>query len=208
MNHSWKLRRWVFLLLPILLAGCATEGFPPSQLSPSYQAALPSLSGSYHVVQPGETLWRIARSYGLEVATLASANRIRNGQSVAAGQRLFLPLPAESARFLWPIRGRVGQSHAGGVDITAQAGSLVRASRSGRVAVATHRLSGWGKAVIVDHPDGFVTVYAGLQQVLVSPGALIRQGMPLGTAGWQALHFEIREGSKPRNSLSLLPAGS
>ena len=84
-------------------------------------------------------------------------------------------------------------------------GSLVRASRSGRVAVATQQLSGWGKTVVMDHPDGHLTVYAGLDQILVSPGTELRQGTPLGTLGSRALHFEIRYRASARDALALLP---
>jgi len=166
---------------------------------------LPTLLGSTHQVRPGETLWRIARSYGLEVATLAAANRLADTRHLDVGQKLFIPLPKETQQFLWPIRGTLGPSGSG-VDIAAPPGSLVRASRSGRVAVATHRLSGWGKAVILDHLDGYLTVYAGLDQLLAAPGVHLRQGVPLGSLGPRALHFEIRYGTAPKDAFALLPS--
>ena len=192
------------VILMWLLAGCST--IPLNSPSPSVaRQALPMLSGSYHTVQPGETLWRIAHSYGLEVHALAAANRLPSAAALTAGQRLFIPLPPETDRFVWPLRGAVSASHSGGIDVSAMPGSLVRSSRSGRVAVATSRLSGWGKTVVVDHLDGYVTVYAGLEQILVPPGALLRQGLPVGTLGTRALHFEIRQGLTPRRVIALLP---
>jgi murein DD-endopeptidase MepM/ murein hydrolase activator NlpD len=98
-----------------------------------------------------------------------------------------------------------GGTAATGVEISASPGSLVRASRSGRVAVAARQVSGWGKTVIIDHLDGHLTVYSGLGQILVSPGSSIRQGMPIGNTGSAALHFEIRYGSHLQNTLALLP---
>ena len=167
---------------------------------------MPTLSGSYYQVRRGDTLWRIARSYGVGVHALAAANRLSRSTPIEVGQQLFIPLPAESSQFLWPVRGTL--SSAGGyrgIDISAAPGSLVRASRSGRVAVATRQLAGWGKTVILDHPDGHVTVYAGMDQLLVVPGALLRQGTPLGRLGARGLHFEIRYGAQPKNTLALLP---
>ena len=199
------------LLLLLVLAGCET--IPEADTTPmgtrSYApppsvSAAPSLSGSYHTVRRGETLWRIARSYGLEVHQLAAANRLSDSGHLRVGQRLFIPLPSESRQFLWPVRGRVARASEG-LQIVASPGSLVRASRSGRVAVATHRLSGWGRTVILDHFDGYLTVYAGLAQILVAPGADVRQGLPVGSLGAEALHFEIRYGSTPRNAVALLP---
>ncbi|MBI2104627.1 MAG: peptidoglycan DD-metalloendopeptidase family protein [Candidatus Omnitrophica bacterium] len=186
------------------LAGCET--IPEASSAPrSSRPAAPAFQGSYHYVQRGETLWRIARSYGLEVNALARANRLRDASALRVGQKLFIPVPAESQAFFWPARGRVGRSGSSGVSISAPPGSLVRASRSGRVAVATHRLSGWGKAVVLDHLDGYLTVYAGLDQLLAAPGANLRQGVPLGSLGNRALHFEIRYGTTSRDTLALLP---
>ena len=187
----------------LLVSGCASA---PLEYAPPPRQALPTLQGSYHRVQRGETLWRIARSYGLAVNHLAGANRLPPGSPLKIGQQLFIPLPAESARFLWPVRGLIRSSGAfHGVDIAAPTGDLVRASRSGRVAVATRQLSGWGKTAILDHLDGYLTVYAGLDQILVNPGASLRQGMPVGTAGSNAVHFEIRYGPTLKNTLELLP---
>ena len=188
----------------LLLAGCAT--LPEERPLPPPQQAIPSLHGSYHHVRKGETLWRIARSYGLEVETLARANRLPSAGHLAVGQRLFIPLPPESARFLWPLRGSLRAAGGSqGLEIAAPAGSLVRASRTGRVAVSTRRLSGWGKTVVVDHMDGYLTIYAGLHQLLVEPGAAVRQGMPVGTLSSEPLHFEIRYGASLKNALTLLP---
>ena len=121
-------------VLVLALSGCATT--PAERLTTSPRT-LPTLQGSYHRVRTGETLWRIAQSYGLETDTLASANRLSNASQLKAGQRLFIPLPAESDRFLWPVRGSVrNPGTSKGLEIAAAPGSLVRASRSGRVAIA------------------------------------------------------------------------
>jgi murein DD-endopeptidase MepM/ murein hydrolase activator NlpD len=168
------------------------------------QAEMPAGSGSYHTVRRGETLWRIATSYGLTTYQLAAANGLSSKGQLRIGQRLFVPLPQESSRFLWPVRGRIARA-AQGLQILASAGSPVRASRSGRVAVATRRLSGWGTAVVLDHDDGYLTVYAGLAQLLVAPGTDVRQGLPVGIAGSGAVHFEIRYGATAKNPMALLP---
>lgn len=187
-----------------LIAGCATVP-PTAQVIPPTQA-IPSLAGSYHVVQRGDTLWRIAHAYGLDAQRLASVNRLSRSSSLTVGQRLFIPLPTESNRFLWPVRGSLRQSSVShGLEIAAPMGSLVRTSRTGRVAVATQDLSGWGKTVVVDHQDGYLTIYAGLEQILTVPGMLIRQGTPIGNLGARALHFEIRYGDRPRDTMALLP---
>ena len=81
----------------------------------------------------------------------------------------------------------------------------MRASRAGRVVVAASRLSGWGGTVVVEHADGHLTVYAGLDQLLSAPGTWIPQGMPLGRLGNSSLLFQIRQGTSARDTLALLP---
>ena len=185
--------------------GCAAAPATFTSRQPLSPPHLPTLHGSYHEVRPGDTAWRIANSYGLEIDTLAKANQLASPSQLSVGQRLLIPLPQESVRFLWPVLGFVREAGGSSLEITAPAGTLVRASRSGRVAVATRALSGLGKTVVLEHPDGHMTVYARMAHLLVRPGADVRQGMPLGQLGLTPLHFEIRYGAQPKNTLALLP---
>jgi len=182
---------------------------PPAPILPPQ--AIPQLHGSYYQVQPGETLWGIAHDFGIPIRTLAAVNRLPDPTQVTPGQRLFIPSSSAPDRFLWPARGaRTGKESGvsrvqAGLQIRAPEGSFVRASRSGMVAVASQHLAGWGKTVILDHGDGYVTIYAGLQEVLVSPGLQIAQGNPVGRLGQRPLYFEIRSDTRPLDPLKLLP---
>jgi murein DD-endopeptidase MepM/ murein hydrolase activator NlpD len=189
----------------VACAGCAsvtgTRFAAPLQ-------ALPRLEGSYHVVRRGETLWSLSRAFGVSVESLAAANRLPNPEQLTIGQRLFIPLPSETSQFLWPLRGSVqAVTEPRGLEIAAPPGSLVRAARSGHVGVAARAVAGWGSTVVLAHGDGYHTVYSGLNQLLVAPGALVRQGLPIGRLGSGALHFEIRYGAQARDPLALLSAG-
>jgi murein DD-endopeptidase MepM/ murein hydrolase activator NlpD len=48
-------------------------------------------TGIYHTVQPGQTLYRIAKTYEIDEARLASINRIKDPTQLQASQRLFIP---------------------------------------------------------------------------------------------------------------------
>ena len=165
-----------------------------------------SLEGSYHMVRKGDTIWRISRLYGISPNTLASSNGLTDARQLNVGQRLFVSLAPESRSFFWPVIGSLRTSNDSGVDIQALSGSLVRASRSGRVAVAAQRLSGLGKTVVIDHGDGYVSIYSGLEKILVRPSLELRGGSPIGSIGSRALHFEIRYGTMAKNVLALLPS--
>lgn len=47
--------------------------------------------GIYHTVKPGQTLYRISRTYGVSEASLAKANRISDPTRLRSGTRLFIP---------------------------------------------------------------------------------------------------------------------
>lgn len=49
------------------------------------------VSGGTYVVQPGDTLYRIARNYGVNMYTLAQVNAIYNYNLIYVGQRLVIP---------------------------------------------------------------------------------------------------------------------
>jgi len=65
--------------------------------------------------------------------------------------------------------------------------------------------------VIIDHLDGFSTLYAQNSSVLVKTGESVNQGQAIAKAGSSGradrtcLHFEIRKGDKPQNPFYYLP---
>lgn len=201
------------LLSLFVMAGCAhqplsVERQPMPRSIPRQSVSTPQ--GSYYRVQPGETLWGIAHDFGWDANSLARLNRVSDPAHVKVGSMLLIPPPPESNRFVWPARSAQPSSTGSGtgdrgLEIKAPEGSLVRASRTGRVAVATQQLAGFGKTVVLDHGDGYVTLYARLDQLLVSPGARVRQGDPIGRLGEAPLYFEIRYGVHAHNPLPLLP---
>ncbi len=191
-------------LLVFLLAGCASLNDQLEALQAP--ATVAPQDGTVHPVQSGETLWRIARSFGVETDALAAANGIKPSRHLEAGQTLVVPLPPPSEGFVWPVRGHVYEDTAAtGLAIQAPPGVQVRASRGGLVALAAHSLVGWKGTVIVDHQDGLYTVYAGLETLGVQPGQLIQKGQAVGSLGSRPLHFEIRQGTAALDILSQLP---
>jgi murein DD-endopeptidase MepM/ murein hydrolase activator NlpD len=80
--------RWTRLCFLVVIAlalsdsACAASPRPPAQQKPK---------GVTHVVQQGESLFRISQAYGVPVAVLADANRIKPSTPLKVGQRLFIP---------------------------------------------------------------------------------------------------------------------
>jgi murein DD-endopeptidase MepM/ murein hydrolase activator NlpD len=125
---------------------------------------------------------------------------------------------AEAARFAWPLSGTIrrGYSSAGrtehpGLDITARAGTAVRAAAEGRVIFAGLEPQQYGKMVIVDHGGGWHSAYAFLSRITVHEGDRVRAAERVGLVGrtgqatTDELHFEVRRGNRPVDPLPLLP---
>jgi murein DD-endopeptidase MepM/ murein hydrolase activator NlpD len=206
----------------VLLTGCpSSKPLPPPELSPAPpssrkppapEAPDPGRAGVVHVVERGQTTWRIARAYGLSVEELAEANDLEDPTEIEVGQRLFIPgaaraLEVEPYRpertgeqealasrnrgdYIWPVKGRLvsrfgmrgGRRHTG-IDIAAPAGTPVRAARAGEVSYAGSGYRGYGNLVILDHGDGFRTYYAHNRKILVKRGEKVRRGQTIAKVG-------------------------
>jgi murein DD-endopeptidase MepM/ murein hydrolase activator NlpD len=96
-----------------------------------------------------------------------------------------------------------------GVDIAARYGTPVGASCRGTV-VATGWMGGYGKAIIISHPNGFRTLYGHLSRIYVKRGQYVRSGRIIGRAGstgWSTgshLHFTLWHNGKLINPLKVL----
>lgn len=112
----------------------------------------------------------------------------------------------------WPVTGKQ-KNHYGrprnegkmrwqGLVIEAEEGSTVRAIHHGRVVYADW-LRGYGLLLIIEHGDGYMSLYAHNQSLLRDVGEWVTAGSPISTVGNSggqtraALYFEIRQDGKP-----------
>jgi murein DD-endopeptidase MepM/ murein hydrolase activator NlpD len=196
------------------------------------------INGVYHTVADKETLESIAKKYKSNTADIIAyeANQldprnpvIQPGQKlvVPGGQKPVVvrtvkvytgPVPANAAkgtgRFVWPTSGYITQGYKPlhrAIDIAGRVGIPVKASDSGYVVEAGWSNSGYGYFVVVDHRNGFQTLYAHLSRILVTPGQSIGRGETLGLMGSTGrstgphLHFEVRQRGVLKNPFGFLP---
>jgi len=104
---------------------------------------------------------------------------------------------------------RAGKRH-DGIDIAAPEGTAVVAAAAGTVIFAGEQ-PGYGSILIVKHDGGLVTLYAHNSRLLVDEGARVKRGDAIARVGQTGrttgphLHFEVRDGTRPRNPLLFLP---
>jgi septal ring factor EnvC (AmiA/AmiB activator) len=123
------------------------------------------------------------------------------------------PFSELRGKLTWPVAGTLlhdfGQPRAGGIRwngvvLAAPRGREVRAVYHGRVAFADW-LAGMGLLVIVDHGEGYMTLYGYNETILKDTGDWVAPGdviATVGDSGGQAeagLYFELRRGRKPEN---------
>ncbi|OHC39972.1 MAG: peptidase M23 [Pseudomonadales bacterium RIFCSPLOWO2_02_FULL_63_210] len=143
----------------------------------------------------------------------AAASNPGSGPLVSSGSTYGGPFAQARGKLPWPVDGRLvarygtprgadARTKWDGVLIGASAGSQVRAVHGGRVVFADW-LRGAGLLVILDHGNGYLSLYGHNQSLLKDAGDVVNAGEPIatvGTSGGQdtpALYFAIRQQGRP-----------
>lgn len=140
---------------------------------------------------------------------LATLERRRSSRGAAAPVGGASLTTEDIGRLDWPVEGRIlyrfgrdtlasgGVIRWNGIGIGAPLNTPVRAVESGRVALV-QRLSTYGLTVVVEHGNGYYSLYMQLQSASVEVGASVQKNQVVGTVGGSNtdygphLHFEIR----------------
>lgn len=185
----------------------------------------------FHEVRPGDSLYLLARKYGVEIETIRLANNLRS-DIIYVGQNLVIPhlkrdinqpFELKKGAFIWPVLGRIssgygyrihpirGERHFhGGIDIAVPLGTPIRAAAAGTV-VQSGYINGFGKTIVIDHGNGIQTLYAHNSRLLVRAGAQVNLGQVIalagstGTSTGSHLDFRIYKDSNTVNPLNYLP---
>lgn len=204
------------------------------------EVLIPPVSGVIHKVKSGETVYSIAKLYKVDAQKIVNwpYTNFSNDETFAliAGQSIVVPdgVPPEEAapvyvaqkpapaytgpvaagKFAWPMRGGISQYpvwYHMAVDVTDPVGTPIVAAKSGKVILVQTLTWGYGKHVIVDHGDGFSSLYGHMSGFNVSVGQTVTGGATV--IGWVGmtgrttgphLHFEIRKNGVTINPLGYL----
>jgi len=194
-----------------------------------------ALNDLYHIVAPGDTLETVAQTYQVNPAAIFgyADNHLTEAAALPLGQWLIIPqaqvpavlysavyneaIPKDaligSGVFMWPTLKNLSQDYSAGhpaLDIRGRLGTAILAADSGYVVAA-----GWqgpyGNAVMIDHGNGFQTLYAHLASITVAMGSNVVKGDTIGLLGTTGnstgphVHFEIHQDTLRLNPINFLP---
>lgn len=192
------------------LAGLAKSRYDElGQLSRSQEErknVLVSLKGK--MATEGQEVDRLAAQEGDLTRLIAELTSILSDYPISSEE----PFSKHKGKLTWPVAGTpihdFGQPRVGGdmkwngVVLAAPRGREVRAVYHGRIAFADW-LAGMGLLVIVDHGEGYMTLYGYNETILKNAGDWVAPGDVIATVGdsggqqQASVYFELRKGTKP-----------
>ena len=211
----------------------------PDLLRLGQQLTILPLNGILHTVKKGDTLESIAKTYKVTASNIVNSplNQLdARNPVISVNQRLFVPggykaMPVQqvqvvyrgpvpagasrgSGRFVWPTAGYVTQGffrYHPAVDIARAIGTPVMAADNGYVVAAGWSNDGYGNRIVIDHGNGYQTLYGHLSKIFVKVGDSVTRGSQIGLMGSTGrstgphLHFEIRRNGVQLNPIGFLP---
>lgn len=210
----------------------------PDLLRLGQELTILPLDGMYYQVESGDSISSLATTYKVEpdVITSYSLNELDpDNPTIFPGQWLILPngikpyvpktvrsatanAPSNAQQgtgnFLWPVDGSISQdfwSRHPGLDIGSYEGAPIKAADSGYVVTAQWDDTGYGRMIIIDHGNGFKTLYAHMSVYYVELGEEVAKGQTIGKMGSTGnstgphLHFELLRNGVKRNPWGFMP---
>lgn len=194
------------------------------------EAAVSRAKTQDYTIRKGDTLWKIAKDYKVDVDLLQQVNKITKPEQLQIGTRITIPLDNSSqadnvrlasrnreSSFLWPVSGTItsrfgprGRGFHHGLDIAAKSGTPVKAIEAGKVVFSGYKNWVYGNAVIIDHGGGIKSMYAHNRKNLVEEGDWIKVGQTIAEVGSTGrstgphVHLEVHVEDVPVNPITYL----
>lgn len=209
-------------------------------IKPDQTLKIPPITGVVHKVVSGDSIYSIAKKYKTDAQNIVNFpfNNFADLDTFALnlGDLVFVPngvieeeKPLEmgssrtfaqvqagvkgSSNFIWPTNGIMTQYpiwYHMALDIANSSNPPVLAADTGTVIFAGCVKYGYGCHIIIDHANGYKTLYGHLMEIDVNAGQAVSQNQKIGIMGSTGkstgthLHFEIRSGDTLMNPLGFL----
>ncbi len=216
----------VLLLIMMILYSCASLDRGTVRNSNTGYKYKP---GVWHRVEIGQTLWRISKTYGVPLEVIKSVNEIDDVLHINPGTWIFIPGATKhlyvqgslgdsnrngrSFKISLPVKGeivrkfgRIKKDFNYGIDIKVYGTRFVVSPYSGTVAYSGI-VRGYGYVLIVDHGNGFYSLYTRDIEPVVKEGQKVSANTVIAKIvrnrgdSSTILHYELYYKGKPVNPL-------
>ncbi|NLT94338.1 MAG: M23 family metallopeptidase [Clostridia bacterium] len=196
----------------------------PHLIKPNQEILIPKIMEVTHEVTAGETIWSIAALYGVLPQQIIFANDIWFPDRLVQGTFLEIPITAqvtiagntvnkissrEKGSFMYTptvgvlssVFGSRGKEFHTGIDLANKQGTAINAAQAGKVTFVGWK-GNYGWTVVIDHLNGYKTLYGHNSKILVQKGQWVEKGQKIALMGNTGrstgphLHFEIYENGK------------
>ena len=209
-------------------------------IKPGQILKIAPITGIVHKVISGENIYSIAKKYNVSAQNIVNFpfNDFSDLDtfSIMSGQTLFVPdgvieeekpniVPGQqyfaqaqagvkgTSNFIWPTSGIITQNptwYHMAMDVANNAAPAILAADGGTVIYSGCLAYGYGCHIIIDHGNGYQTLYGHMSSLVASAGQVVGQGQQIGVMGSTGrstgthLHFEIRSGGTLLNPFNFL----
>lgn len=204
------------------------------QLYVGKKLRIPNIDGIEYKVSKGDSLASIAKKNGISVEDLVDCNEL-DSEILTTGQVLYIPggkmdptalknamgelfmnplkikyrISSEYGYRLYPLTGT--PSNHSGIDLACATGTPVYATKSGTVAYVCKNDRVYGNYVIINHGNGYQTLYAHMSKITCVKGQSVDNNTKIGLVGSTGqstgphLHFSVFKNGSHINPRTVLP---
>ena len=203
-----RFNKKILLVLILIISSCSSL----DSLKQSYKNLLPSAEESY-IVQPGDSIWSIARNFNLDSKQLIKNNNLKEPYIIYPNQELFLSsiifesnLQDQFQPIKWhhPLGGKSNRAlkNDSWLIFREPKGLPIHSINLGKVVVSGPDIPGYGNLVMISHPDGYLSLYAHCDKIFVEKGDEVIKGAMIAQLGnseaaYPMLRFQLRKNGQP-----------
>ena len=203
-----QLNKRIFIVLIVITSSCSSV----DSFRQTYKIFLPSSDESY-IVQPGDSIWSIAIKFNVDTDHLIKNNFLEDPYVIYPNQKLTISNSKEkniaiqeinTIKWHHPLGDRSQAAVKDNLWLVFRKpkGTPIHSIHSGKVVVSGPDIPGYGNLVMISHPDGYLSLYAHCEKILVQTGDFVDKGSMIAQLGnseaaYPMLKFQLRKNGKP-----------
>ena len=203
-----QLNKRIFIVLIVITSSCSSV----DSFRQAYKNFLPSSDESY-IVQPGDSIWSIAIKFNVDTDHLIKNNFLEDPYVIYPNQKLTISNSKEknlavqkvnTIKWHHPLGDRSQAAVKDNLWLVFRKpkGTPIHSINSGKVVVSGPDIPGYGNLVMISHSDGYLSLYAHCEKILVQTGDFVDKGSMIAQLGNSEaaspmLKFQLRKNGKP-----------